>query len=236
MEQTKEKVARWIAGDIVFSKNPSHSLRRWREMFGMSQSLLALALGVSPSVISDYESGRRKSPGTEMVKKIVSALLEHDLKSGGKMVLSLSRVLGVSLPSDTVIDMKELNSAVSVAEFCRLVNAELVTCSHLSDRKLFGYTIINSQNAILSLSADDFKRLYGMTSERALIFTGVGTGRSPLVAIKVAGIVPGLVVLHGSLKELDALAAKIAEQLHLPVAISRLRRAEDLVERLKPLE
>ncbi|MEM2481243.1 MAG: hypothetical protein QXG14_04370, partial [Candidatus Hadarchaeales archaeon] len=59
--------------------------------------------------------------------------------------------------------------------------------------------------------------------------------RSPLVAIKVVGISPGLVVLHGVIEKIDPLAVKIAEQLLLPVAISRLRRVEDIIENLKKL-
>jgi len=110
-----------------------------------------------------------------------------------------------------------------------------VACPQLAERKLFGYTVVDSLKAILSLSSEDFKKFYGMTAERALVFTGVGTGRSPLVAIKVVGISPGLVVLHGVIEKIDPLAVKIAEQLLLPVAISRLRRVEDIIENLKKL-
>jgi putative transcriptional regulator len=236
MEGLRERVARWIAGDIVLSSKPSLALRRWREMFNMSQTELAMELGVSPSVISDYESGRRKSPGITTARKIVEALIKHDLKSGGRMLNSLSHVLGIYLPSEVVLDLRELEEAITVGEFCELVKADLVACPQLRDRKLFGYTVIDSLKAILSLSSEDFRRLYGMTSERALIFTGVGTGRSPLVAVKVAGLTPGLIVLHGEIKKIDPLAVKIAEQLHLPVAISHLRAAEEIVEKLRSLK
>jgi len=236
MEGLTERIARWIAGDIVLSPRPGVALRRWREMFNVSQSALAMELNISPSVISDYESGRRKSPGIVTARKIVEALLKHDLESGGKMIATLSRILGIHLPSEVVLDLRELEEAITINDFCELIKAEIVACPQLKDRKLFGYTVIDSIKAILSLSADDFRRLYGMTSERALIFTGVGTGRSPLVAVKVAGLTPGLIVLHGEIKKIDPLAVKIAEQLHLPVAISRLRTAEEIVRELRSLK
>jgi putative transcriptional regulator len=236
MEGLRERVARWIAGDIVLSPRPGLALRRWREMFNASQTALAVELGVSPSVISDYESGRRKSPGIGTVKKIVAALIEHDSRSGGRMLGSLSRVLGAPLPSEVVLDLRELEEAVTVERFCELLKADILVCPQLKDRKIFGYTVIDSLKAILSLSSEDFRRFYGMTEERALVFTEVGTGRSPLVAVKVVGLTPGLVVLHGKINRIDPLAVKIAEQLHLPVAISRLPGVEEIIQELRSLK
>ena len=62
-DSLKEKVA----GEIVISTDPGKTMRKWREEFHLSQLELARELKVSASVISDYESGRRKSPGTAMV-------------------------------------------------------------------------------------------------------------------------------------------------------------------------
>ena len=87
--------------------------------------------------------------------------------------------------------------------------------------------------AVLGLSADDFRRLYGLTTERVLVFTGVTTGRSPMVAVKVIGITPGMVLLHGGLKEVDPLAIKIAELLKVPLVVSRLPSVEALLEGLR---
>jgi putative transcriptional regulator len=87
--------------------------------------------------------------------------------------------------------------------------------------------------AILGLSPDDFRRLYGVTTERVLAFTGVSTGRSPMVAIRVMGITPGMVVLHGELKEVDQLGVKIAELLKVPLVISRIPTVEGLIAGLR---
>jgi putative transcriptional regulator len=109
----------------------------------------------------------------------------------------------------------------------------MVVDRSLLDRKLFGYTVIDSYKAVLGLSAEDFRRLYGLTTERVLVFTGVTTGRSPMVAVKVIGITPGMVLLHGELKDVDPLAIKIAELLKVPLVVSRLPSVEALLEGLR---
>ena len=65
------------------------------------------------------------------------------------------------------------------------------------DQSLFGYTIVDSLNAILQLSSDEFSRIYGWSTERALIFAGVSNGKSPMVAIRVTPFKPRCVVLQG---------------------------------------
>lgn len=65
--ELKEK----IAGEITLSPDPGKAIRKWREEFGLSQHELAETMGISHSVISDYESGRRKSPGVAVDRKSV---------------------------------------------------------------------------------------------------------------------------------------------------------------------
>mgnify|MGYP002626404701 CR=1 FL=1 len=60
-----------IAGEIAISPDPGKTIRKWREEFGRSQHQLADDMGISHSVVSDYESGRRKSPGVAVIKKMV---------------------------------------------------------------------------------------------------------------------------------------------------------------------
>ena len=71
-----------IAGEITLSEEPGRAIRKWREEFGISQYELADAMGVSHSVISDYESGRRKSPGVGVIRKMVDAFLRLDDANG----------------------------------------------------------------------------------------------------------------------------------------------------------
>ena len=65
----KDALSEKIAGEITLSPKPGQTIRKWRGVFNISQTDLANFLQLSPSVISDYESGRRKSPGIQTVKK-----------------------------------------------------------------------------------------------------------------------------------------------------------------------
>ncbi|RLG57664.1 MAG: transcriptional regulator [Hadesarchaea archaeon] len=233
MTEVRERTAKWIAGDITLSEDHGAALKRWRERFGLTQTALAEIIHISPSVISDYEAGRRKSPGAATIKRIVEAFLEMDEKKGGEVLRSFSHVFGTRLPPDVVLEIREFGEPVDGRTICKAVNGEIVVNKEMLSRKLFGYTVIDSHKAVLGLSSDDFRRLYGLTTERVLVFTGVTTGRSPMVAIKVIGITPGMVLLHGGLKTADPVGVKIAELLKVPLVISKLPSVEALLENLR---
>ena len=57
-----EKLKLRIAGEISLSEDPGSTMKKWREIFGITQGELAKAIGISVSTISDYESNRRKPP------------------------------------------------------------------------------------------------------------------------------------------------------------------------------
>jgi len=233
MAEVRERIARWIAGDITISDNPGGAFKRWRERFGMSQTLLAKVMRVSPSVISDYEAGRRKSPGATTIQRVVDAFLKVDEQQGGEVSKTFAQVFGTQLPPDVVLEIREFGEPTDGKTICKAVDGDVAANKDLLSQKLFGYTIIDSYKAVLGLSVDDFRRLYGLTTERALVFTGVTTGRSPMVAVKVIGITPGMVILHGELKGVDELGVKIAELLRVPLVISKLPSVGDLLEGLR---
>ncbi len=233
MAEVRERIARWIAGDITLSDDPGGAFKRWRERFGMNQTSLANVMRVSPSVISDYEAGRRKSPGAATIKRVVNAFLKVDEQQGGGVSKTFAQVFGTQLPPDVVLEIREFGEPTDGKIICKAVDGDVAANKDLLTQKLFGYTLIDSYKAVLGLSADDFRRLYGLTTERALVFTGVTTGRSPMVAVKVIGITPGMVILHGELKRVDALGVKIAELLRVPLVISKLPSVGALLEGLR---
>ena len=57
------KVKLEIAGEIALSEDPGATMKKWREIFTITQVELAKYLQITVSTISDYESNRRKSPG-----------------------------------------------------------------------------------------------------------------------------------------------------------------------------
>jgi putative transcriptional regulator len=64
----------WIAGSVVLSNNPPLQLKHWRKKFGVKQADLAKRMAITPSVLSDYEKGRRPSPGANFIKRYLQSL------------------------------------------------------------------------------------------------------------------------------------------------------------------
>lgn len=232
-DATKNRVARWIAGDISVSNSPGTSLKRWRNKFGIKQNTLAERLDISPSVISDYESGRRESPGVGIIKKIVKSLLEIDDEKGGQVTQAFANRFGANLPPEIVLGMREFEKPIAGEKIKEVVDGKVLANEESLERNIFGYTAIDSPKAILELNTEDLLGLYGLTTERALIFTKVNMGRSPLVAIKVRGITPGIVVIHGDIGTADKLGVKIAEKLKVPLIHSQIPTVNKLLERLQ---
>ena len=75
-------------------------------------------------------------------------------------------------------------------------------------------------------------KLYGYSSERALIFSKARSGRSSMVALKVTNLRPGLVVLQNS-KNVDDLAKRIGENESIPIASTKIKDSDILVETMK---
>ncbi len=232
-DATKNRVARWIAGDISLSEDPGSSIKRWRGKFGIKQKTLAKEIEISPSVISDYESGRRKSPGAGVIRKIVEALIRADEETGGQVTRAFAHRFGAYLPPEIVLSMSEFENPIDGNKLVEIVQGKTLANEESLDRKIFGYTVIDGPKAVLELSSEDFMGLYGLTTERALIFTGVSTGRSPLIAIKVRGINPGAVILHGKIDKPDRLGVKIAERLKIPLILSQISEVDDLIKNLR---
>ena len=84
MEQLKVK----IAGEISLSPDPGAAMKKWREVFGITQTDLSRYLKITASTISDYESNRRKSPGIGVIKRFVDAIVQIDLEKGGEISFS----------------------------------------------------------------------------------------------------------------------------------------------------
>ncbi|MCK4717730.1 MAG: transcriptional regulator, partial [Thermoplasmata archaeon] len=87
--------------------------------------------------------------------------------------------------------------------------------------ELHGYTVIDSLKAILQLSSYDYLRIYGWSTERALLFTDVQYGRSPMIAIRAHPLKPAMVV-YLQPEKVDPLAIRLADLEHLPLITSPL--------------
>ena len=214
-----------IAGNVVASPDPGRAMRAWREKLAIKQKALADALGISASVLSDYESGRRPSPGVGFVRRYVVALVKLD-ESKGRVVSQLV----ASEKDEAILSIGEFQGPVDAARILKALDAT-VLAGEPDGVRLYGYTVVDSIKTIYALSGYDFYRIFGATTERALVFTKVGMGRSPLVAIRVSQLKPRVVVIHGP-KEVDPLAVELAKKEGLVLALSGSPTEEAMIAAL----
>jgi putative transcriptional regulator len=214
-------LAEKIAGEITLSTNPGETLRKWRRNFGITQTDLSNHLGISPSVISDYESGRRKSPGILIISKIIDALLKIDEDRGCNMLRAYESMFSEFLGLESICSICEFKAPLVLSEMAERIGASLI-CGSL-EVSLNGYTIIDSLKAIVDLMPDQFQKIYGRSTARALIFTGISSGKSPLVAVRVTNLKPGAIILQGLLPDkVDPVAIRIAQVENLPLLTTSL--------------
>ncbi len=198
-----------IAGEITMSNDHGSMIKKWRSIFGLTQTELAGHMGISPSVISDYEKGRR-NPGVGFVREIVNSLIAMDWEKGGDVVRRFT-----PQGSQGVVDIDEFTSPVDINDFVEVIDGEILYSPDV-ERVLYGYTVIDSIKAILSMKSYDYLRIYGWSTERVLIFTEVRQGRSPMVAIRASPLTPAAVT-YVKPEDVDPLTVKMAEMERLPL-------------------
>ena len=230
-----DKLSITMAGEIAMSKEAGKSMRKWREIFKINQTELEAHLGVSSSTISDYEGGRRKSPGISVIKRFIDALIKIDMDREGVTIRRLSE----DMKSKAPFELHEFYGPVNGEHFVEDIFGKVVVNKNaLKNTTIYGYTIIDSIKAILEVPIDSFLKMFGGTSERALIFTNVTSGRSPMIALRISGfnmkLKPAMVIMHG-IDEIDPLARKIAEVEKIPLIVSKIKQSE-IISNLKKYE
>ena len=237
----REVLARRIAGEIVLSGKPGVSMRKWRELFVVSQLGLSEVMRVSSSVISDYESGRRKSPGAKFIRRFALALLQFDESKGGRFVREFAKL--TSSPSTAIVDLREFPIPVRVEYLCRAISGNIVTSDDDTSVsansptanivEVTGYTVVDSKCAIEVLSGHEYAQLFGASSDRALIFTNIENGLLPLMIIRVCALKPRVIVFHNTLPDKET--RQLAEYEQIPIIYSTTPTVEHLVKSLRKL-
>lgn len=230
MDELKEK----IAGEITLSESPGSAMKKWRELFGVTQIELSKQIRISTSTISDYESNRRLSPGVGVIKRFVDALFMIDTSRGGTVISGLNKFTSQEQQKTPFYLIHDFNAPISGVDFNRIIEGKVVANpNYLDSVKLFGYTRMDSLRVILEMSPAEYPKLFGSTTERVFIFEKVSTGRSPLVVIRVAPIKPKVIVLH-NVTSVDKLAVKIAQVERIPLLTTKLD-IEEVYKRLDKL-
>jgi putative transcriptional regulator len=228
-----DKIKMEIAGEISLSEDPGATMRKWREIFSISQVELAKHLGITVSTISDYEGNRRKSPGTGVIKRFVNALFDIDQLKGG---LIAQKFREKEKPVSEYFEVHEFARSIALKDFISLVEGKILTNADLVEsKKIYGYTLIDSIKVILDMPFSYFQNLYGNVNERVFIFTGVSTGRSPLVVVRVSSSKPSAIVLHNiEPGKVDKLAIKISERERIPMIATNMsvEKIKDALNRI----
>ena len=209
-----------MAGEIVISEKPGDTLKKWRNIFKLSQKNLASLLDVKPSVVCDFEKGRRASPGIGTVRKFVEAMVEYDRAQGGKIVNSMFANEG----NNAVYDIREFNTGTPIKILIDEIDGEILSGNQeILERPIYGYTIVDSLKAITTFNV--FGDLYGWSNERAIFFSGVQYGRSPMIAIRAHPVKPR-VVIYIKPKTIDKLAIKLAKMERIVLISTDLKESE----------
>lgn len=224
-------MARRIAGEVILSSKPGATMRKWRELFAVSQITLSEKMALSASVISDYESGRRKSPGAKFIKRFVLALLQIDEEKGSRFIREFAKL--TSSPSMAIVDLREFPIPVRVEYLCKAIDGEVVASIDKVAKEIHGYTVVDSKKAIEAFSGQEYAQLFGASTERALIFTNVENASLTMMIVRVSSLKPRVVVFHRV--KPDEAAIKLAEYEQIPLIYSASPSIEQLVKSLRKL-
>jgi putative transcriptional regulator len=228
----REVLARRIAGEIILSAKPGGTMRKWRELFAVSQITLADKMQLSSSaVISDYESGRRESPGARFIRRFVLSLLQIDEEKGSRFIREFAKL--TSSPSMAIIDLREFPIPVRVEYLCKAIQGEVVAVGDKYVKEINGYTVVDAKKAVEALSGLEYVQLFGATTERALIFTNVDAGSLPMMIVRVSSLKPRVVVFHRNRPDENAIM--LAEYEQIPLIYSVAPNVEQLVKSLRKL-
>jgi putative transcriptional regulator len=228
----REVLARRIAGEIIFSSKPGSTMKKWRELFAVSQTSLGEKMLLSSSaVISDYESGRRKSPGAKFIRRFVWALLKIDEEKGSRFIREFAKL--TSSPSVAVVDLREFPIPVRVEYLCKAINGEVMGGAEKSGREVKGYTVVDARKAVEALSGLEYAQLLGATTERALVFTNVESPALAMMIVRVSNLKPQVVVFHRV--KPDTEAVELADYEQIPLIYSESPSMEQLVKSLRKL-
>ena len=160
---------------------------------------------------------------------MVDAFIELDIQNGSPVISRYNP----DYKLDFIISMDEFAGGVPIDDFIRAIDGKNLNPDRVMSKSVFGYTAVDSIKAILSLGSEDYLKIYGTNTERALIFTDVHYGRSPMIAVRAHPLTPAMVV-YVKPDAIDPLAIKLARLEGIPLVTTELS-VEEIVGRLDAL-
>jgi putative transcriptional regulator len=209
------KLKQEIAGEICISGNSGNTLKKWQNIFEISQISLARQMKLTGSTISDYENGRRNNPSINFVQRFVNALIDIDLKRKAQIIKKL-----ITLPIEQVVETKEFKKGIKVKHTDGLKDLEQINLKNPNEL-VFGITYLDAFS-IPEFESNDLQKIFGKTNKRILYIQNAHNTLAIhlfLKSLKLAtNMNPGVLVLETALENKDEILKTL--DINVPIYIS----------------
>lgn len=228
-----------ILGDIAANEEYGFVMKKWRELFNITQAKVAQELNIKPSVISDYEGSRRRSPGIGFVRKYVNTIIKlseiHEKESFEKV----KKLLGIVNETNSLLN-KTFESK-NTESILNLLNAEKLT--RRKNSEFFQECIFFSNKISHVLTKMPSKKLFNHfknSTDKFFIFSKVKSGRIPLILLNLLSKtnkskMPGLIIFQTNDEfKLSRFVRRMAERNKITLGITNKEISEikKIVEKL----
>ena len=223
----ESKVLESILGDICANENYGVVMRKWRNIFNVSQAELAEELGVQPSVISDYEGQRRTSPGIVLIRNYVNALIRIGRKKDKNII---NKIGAYSLSGKKGLIAKDFEKELSIEALGKILNAKIILDSENVSVKKCVFFYDNIIDTFTSMSTSEF--LNFMRGENtAVVFTNVHSGRFPFIVLKLLSStkkisLPRFVVFQGETDSISKIVLRMAKNSGISIATTNCSKED----------
>jgi putative transcriptional regulator len=215
-----------ILGDIAANENYGLVMKKWRELFNITQSRIAKELQIKQSVISDYENNRRKSPGIEFIRKYTQSLINIGKKERKKEYETIIEDLGLKKEVNKLF-AGEFKTKIGSKEVINLLNGTQILAQP-SQSSFQNYLFFSDKITNIVTKQPSYKLLKDLKSkkETVYIFSHVRTGKVPLILLKMMSKLnrlemPKLIIFQSKGFKLSSFARKIAKNNNISIAVTR---------------
>ncbi len=210
-----------ILGDICINDDYGVVMRKWRNLFNVSQAELAEKLDIQPSVISDYESGRRNSPGIVFIRKYVLALINIGKNKNKKILDKLS---GYPFDKKNNLIVKKFDKKIKAEDFISNIDARIVIKSEEFHIKKCIFFYNNITDTFASMSTKELLSLM-KGRDSVLIFSNVKSGRFPFIVLRLLSgankiSLPKFVIFQGT-DSVSKMVLRMAHKSNICLALTK---------------
>ncbi len=234
---TTSSLLRFIAGDIASNEKYGIVMKKWRNLFNITQSRIAKEMNVKQSVISDYENNRRASPGINIIRSYVLALIKIAKKEHPREYNELLKSLNIDEERASLY-RGEFKTELNNKRIMKLFNATQVIAPK-EEYKFKEFVFFSKNISSIVTNQPSYKLLKELKSNtnRLFIFSNVKSGQIPLITITLLSKInhtdlPKLILFQSNKFKISNLAKRIAKSNNISIMITKMNN-EDILELLR---